>query len=221
MICRIVAFVLVLGISGFGVSGSAWAGFQEGLKAYERFDYATALKEWRPLAEQGNANAQFFLGELYRQGEGVGRDVATAVEWYRKAAEQGHVEAQLRLAEMYNTGRGVPRDFAEAVKWLREAAMRGDAEAMYRLGLKYEAGEGIKSDLVQAHKWLALAAPRGGNVVGFLAQAHLRDVEEQMTPAQISKAEQLAGAWTPKEGIRITGGSADQQEEALGVEPAG
>lgn len=216
MMSRIVAIGLVLGLCG-----PAWAGFEEGLAAYKRYDYAAALEEWRPLAEQGDANAQYYLGELYQQGRGVRREVATAVDWYRMAAEQGQVDAQLRLAELYEAGRGVPRDIAEAVRWLLEAARRGHAEAMYRLGLKYAAGEGVTRDLVQAHKWLSLAVPRGGNVTGFLAQARLRDVVGEMTPEQIRKAEDLAGAWKPENGTRITGDPAKRPAESSVAEPAG
>jgi uncharacterized protein len=74
------------------------------------------------LAEQGDAEAQFSLGRIYYNGEGVSRDDAEAVKWYRKAAEQGHTEAQLNLVEIYSYGEGVQQDFAEATNWYRKAA---------------------------------------------------------------------------------------------------
>ncbi len=81
--------------------GPVRAGFEEGWTAYERGDYETAVKEFRPLAEQGYAEAQFNLGLMYDYGQGVPRDDAEAVKWYRKAAAQGLAEAQNNLDLMY------------------------------------------------------------------------------------------------------------------------
>ena len=72
-----------------GLTAPAWAGFDEAVAAYQRGDYATAIRELRPLAEQGDADAQFNLGTMYGIGLGVPQDFAKAVKWYRKAAEQG------------------------------------------------------------------------------------------------------------------------------------
>jgi TPR repeat protein len=81
--------------------------FEKGLKAYQSGDYQTALHEWRPLAEQGDAKAQNNLGVMYEKGLGVPQDYAEAVKWYRKAAEQGDARAQNNLGVMYAAGRGV------------------------------------------------------------------------------------------------------------------
>ena len=70
-----------------GLTAPAWAGLDEGVAAYHRGDYATALREWRPLAKQGNAKAQYHLGVMYSKGEGVPQDNAKALQWWRKAAE--------------------------------------------------------------------------------------------------------------------------------------
>ncbi len=75
-------------------------------------DWATALRELRPLAEQGFAGAQLSLGSMYHLGQGVPQDYAEAVRWYRKAAEQGYAIAQNSLGSMYHLGQGVPRDYA-------------------------------------------------------------------------------------------------------------
>ena len=88
-----VSLILVL-------AAPAWAGFLEGVAAYERGDYAMALREFRPLAEQGYAGAQNNLGLMYARGRGVPQDYAAAVKWYRKAAEQGYVEAQHNLGSV-------------------------------------------------------------------------------------------------------------------------
>ncbi len=70
-----------------GLTAPAWAGWDEAVAAYRRGDYATALREWRPLAKQGNAKAQNNLGVMYYNGQGVPQDYAEAVKWWRKAAE--------------------------------------------------------------------------------------------------------------------------------------
>ena len=85
---------------------------------------ATALRLWRPLAEQGDADAQYSLGVTYANGRGVPQDYAEAVRWYRKAADQGLASAQNNLGLMYDNGQGVPQDYAEAVKWYNLAAAR-------------------------------------------------------------------------------------------------
>ena len=109
--------------------GPAWAGFDEGMAAYDRGDYATALKEWLPLAEQGDANAQNSLGIMYGNGDGVTQDYAEALKWYRKAAEQGNADAQNNLGVMYANGEGVPQDHAQAHLWWNLAAAQGNEVA--------------------------------------------------------------------------------------------
>ena len=102
------------------------ADFQDGLAAYNRGDYATALQEFKPLAEQGYANAQYNLGVMYDKGQGVPRDYAEAAKWYRKAAEQGKAKAMNNLGLMYGTGRGVPQDYVQAHMWFNLAASRSE-----------------------------------------------------------------------------------------------
>ncbi len=100
-----------------GLTAPGWAGLDEGEGAYNRGDYATALREWRPLAEQGDASAQSFLGIMYVEGLGVPEDYAKAVGWWRKAAEQGYAKAQYTLGVMYGKGQGVPQDYVLAHMW--------------------------------------------------------------------------------------------------------
>jgi TPR repeat protein len=98
-----------------------------GAEAYKRGDYATAVKEWRPLAEQGDVIAQYNLGLMYSTGYDIPVDDAESVSWYRLAAAQGHADAQFNLGVMYATGWGVPQDAAEAVRWYRLSADREQA----------------------------------------------------------------------------------------------
>ena len=172
----------------------AWGqDYEKGVEAYDQRDYATALREFRPLAEQGHAAAQFELGAMYELGRGVPQDYAEAVKWYRKAAEQGHARAQYILGVMYAEGRqGVPQDYAEAVKWCRKAALQGYALAQLFLGHMYAEGLGVPQDYVLAHKWINLFAARGGEA----GDTAYRDfVASKMTPAQIAEAQRLAWEW--------------------------
>jgi hypothetical protein len=125
-----ILFVLLhLSVSGCAKTGS----FEDGQAAENKGDYATALRLWRPLAEQGHATAQNSLGVLYAGGQGVPKDAAAAVKWFRLAAEQGYAGGQNNLGMMYANGQGVPQDSAEADKWFRLAAEQGLAEAQYNL----------------------------------------------------------------------------------------
>ena len=84
-----------------GSAGVSWSqDFQKGLAAYPSGDYATALREWTPLAKQGDAKAQYNLGLMYDEGAGVPQDYKTGVKWYRLAAEQGNANAQKKLKEI-------------------------------------------------------------------------------------------------------------------------
>ena len=111
-------------------SFAAVSGYQEGAQAYAQGDYDTAMRELRPLAEQGNADAQSKLGVMYDNGRGVPKDDKEAVRWYRMAAEQGNADAQSKLGAMYYTGRGVPKDYVLAYMWWNLAAASGDKDAV-------------------------------------------------------------------------------------------
>gem|GEM_PF-926630 len=137
---------------------SGWAGFEEGIRAYKNGDYATAVREWLPLAQQGDMRTQFLLGALYAQGYGVPQDYNTAAQWFRQAAEQGHVAAQYNLGVRYHEGRGVPRDPSQAAEWFRRAAQQGFARAQYNLGVLYANGDGVPRDASQAAQWFRRAA---------------------------------------------------------------
>ena len=90
--------------------------------AYDRANYATSLKVWLPIAEQGDALAQVYVGEIFEKGMGVAPDYATAAQWYRKAADQGNARAQISLGFLYERGFGVNRDPTTALSWYRKAA---------------------------------------------------------------------------------------------------
>ena len=98
----------------------------DGLAAYNDGDYATALKLWKPLAEQGDAEAQYNLGQMYQYGEGVRKDAKEAARWYRMAANKHHTKAQYALGLMYANGKGVIADDKKTHIWLNIAPAYGD-----------------------------------------------------------------------------------------------
>jgi uncharacterized protein len=149
--------------------------YEDGNSAYERNDYATALRLWRPLAEKGSASAQYNLGVIYGKGQGVAQDYHEAIKWFRQSAEQGTANAQYNLGSMYAQGQGVAQDYGEAIKWYRLAAAQGNATAQNALGIMYVLGRGVPQDDKEAIKWVRLAVARGNataqNTLGGMYQS--------------------------------------------------
>ena len=121
--------LIALVLSLVGLVVPAWADFQTGMDAKNRGDFAKALREWRPLAEQGEARAQFYLGLLYQNGDGVPQSDEKAREWYEKSAAQGEANAQFYLGLLSAFGQGGPLDLAQAHMWYSLAAGNGHARA--------------------------------------------------------------------------------------------
>lgn len=128
--------------------------FSDSLAAYDRGDYPTAVRLLRPLAEQGNAQAQNSLGAMYYNGKGVAQDFKEAAKWYRLAAVQGNASAQLNLGAMYYEGQGVAEDFIRAYMWLSIAAAKGNVNAVQLRDTvaKYVIDQQIVEALAMAHK---------------------------------------------------------------------
>jgi TPR repeat protein len=98
--------------------------------AYLQGDYKTALEGFQPMAEKGNARAEFFLGEMYLNGNGVPRDYAQALKWASASAEQKNPDGQYTLGEIYASGKGVPQDYIKAHMWYSLSASSGDEQAI-------------------------------------------------------------------------------------------
>ncbi len=213
MLSRIARGVLVAGLIAGALAGVAKAGpFEDAVAAYERSDYPTALRLFRPLGDRGDLESQYNLGLMYRDGLGVRKNLPEAVNWFRKAAGQGDADAQFNLGEMYSEGLGVPQDYVEAVKWCRKAADQGNFQGQLELGKMYREGHGVPQDFVQAHMWFNLAASRDPNAALDHGSAAYDDifadirpspfwrrfaVAKLMTPAQIAEAQRLAREWKP------------------------
>jgi len=161
---------------------------QKGSEAYQKGDYAKALREWRPLAEQGDANAQSNLGQMYQHGRGVVQDYEEALKWFRKSAEQRGADGQYNLGQLYLQGHGVAQNYSEAFKWYRRSAEQGHAKAQVALGEMYAKGRGVAQDFVFAHMWFNIAAS-----AGFSEAIKNRDIiARRMTASQIAEARKLA-----------------------------
>lgn len=125
---QIVLKVLLLaGMLVFGVPASA--DLDDAFSAYESGDKSTAFREFRKLAKQGHAGAQYNLGWMYANGEGVSKSSTKAVKWYRKAAEQGEADAQFNLGVMYVNREGIIQNLVEAYKWFALSEAQGIEEA--------------------------------------------------------------------------------------------
>jgi hypothetical protein len=150
-------------------STNSFADYAKGFEAYNNDDYATALKEWEPLAEQGDSDAQYNLGRMYDHGKGVLQNYTTAIKWYSAAAEQGNADANFEMGRMYHNGKGVSKDYIAASKWYKAAAEQGHAVAQNNLGLLYnegqellDEGEGLlPQDYDVAFKWFTASATQG------------------------------------------------------------
>lgn len=129
----------------------------KGFEAFNRGDYQTAFRYYKPLAEQGYPSAQFNLAMMYSFGKGVKQDAAEAAKWYRKAADQGSYQSQLNLGLIYFNA----KNYNEAVKWFDKSAQQGHAKAQLNLGAMYYYGLGVKSDEKLAKYWIATACKNG------------------------------------------------------------
>ena len=152
---------ILLVVSVWLCSTAAVAGLKEGYEALSRKDYVTAANEYRPLAERGDAEAQYRIGRMYEFGNGYAQDKAQGIAWIRKAAAQGHADAEQELGVIYATGDGVKQDNVQAVAWFRKAAEQGEATAQYNLGLLYAKGQGVARDYAQAVDWWRKSASQG------------------------------------------------------------
>jgi len=134
---------------------------EDGRAAIGAGDYGTARRLLKPLADQGDPDAQNALGVLYAQGWGVERDYDEALRWFRKAADQGHAKAQANLGDLYKDGLGVEQDYAEAARLFRLPAEQGYAHAQTSLGYLYDEGLGVLRDYSEAVRWYRMAAEQG------------------------------------------------------------
>ena len=160
---RCLLALLFAALAGPSLAQSLAAGsFDDGMRAYDAGDHAKAVELWAPLAEGGDAIAQYSLGKVLENGGGgVERNLAEAAKWYDRAAGQGVPAAQNNLGLMYAQGRGVPRDSARAARLWLSAADKDHVIAQFNLGLAYYRGEGVEEDKTVAVRWFRRASELG------------------------------------------------------------
>jgi cell division septation protein DedD len=183
------------------IASPVFADVKSGVDAWQRGDFTTAVKEWRPAADKGDADAQFNLGQAYRLGRGVPADLRIAQSWFQKAAAKGHEQAQGNLGLiLYEAGKR-----REALPWIRKAADRGDARAQYVLGIELTNGDLISRDWPRAYALMTRAAAQG-----LPAAARSLGQMEQFVPADqrqrgIALARQMErGTPSPTAGVILT-----------------
>lgn len=153
----IIARSAVIGAFLAVASAPALADVRSGVEAYQRGNYAAALAEWRPLADRGDADAQFNLAQAYRLGRGVPANTDTAVGLYRRAAQQNHAEAGALLGlTLFQNGKR-----AEAMPWLGKAADAGDSASQYVYGTALFNGDMVTKDYTRAYNLMTQAAAQG------------------------------------------------------------
>jgi TPR repeat protein len=128
-----------------------------GIEAWQKGDYAAGVAIWRPLAEKGDADAQFNLGQAYRLGRGVPTNLSAAQTWFERAANQGHLDAQATLGLlMFQSG-----DQAGGLRWLKSAALKGEPRALLVYGTALFNGDGVTQDPVLGYAFVSRAAAQG------------------------------------------------------------
>jgi cell division septation protein DedD len=167
-------------------SGTAFADVRAGIEAWRAGNYEAAIREWRPLADRGDADAQFNLGQAYRLGRGVPTNLPLALEWFEKAARQGHgqAEANLGLSLFQNNQR------ERAMPWLRRAAERGDPRAQYYLGTAHFNGDLVATDWPRAYALMRRAAEQGLPQ----AQQSLAQMEAHLSAEDRRRGTEMAAA---------------------------
>lgn len=159
---------------------------RSGIEAWQKGDYAAAVATWRPLADKGNADAAFNLGQAYRLGKGVPVDLATAQRLFENAARKGHVDAATNLGILLFQSNNRPA----AMRWLRQAADGGEPRAMLLYGTALYNGDGVKPDPIRAYALVSRSAAQGLDA----AKATLADLDEVMPIEQRQAGVKLAQA---------------------------
>jgi TPR repeat protein len=208
MINRALALLILI----FGLVGPVVAAeLDEGVAAARSGDYVTALRGLSPLAESGDARAQFDIGFMHAYGWGVPRNPAEALIWYRKAADQGLPVAQHFLGLAYANGEGVRPDRAEAARWFGRSAAQGFAQSQYMLGLSMLNGSS-QEDRVQGYAWLVLAGQAGVRAAGRVIP------KLTLTETQRAQAQGVIAQFRPKPESASADVASPRPEDLLGLD---
>jgi TPR repeat protein len=182
------------GLLLISIAGNASADGVAGFEAYEKGDYATALKEFLPLAEAGQTSAEAAVGQMYFEGKGMAPDPKQAARFLEPAASKGNARAQYLLGKLYLSGEGVGApDPAKAAALTKAAADQMLVDAQVDTCAFYYQGVGVPKDLVQAYLYANLAAQQGSQD----GTAILTMLSQDMKPEDIAKGDAAVRAWKP------------------------
>ena len=207
---RIALALIILMVSFAGPVAAAE--LDDAVAAARRGEYTAAWQRLSPLAEKGDARAQFDIAFMQAYGWGVPRNPAEAIVWYRKAADQGLQVAQHFLGIAYVNGEGVRQDDAEAARWFARAAVQGFSQAQYMLGLMTIDGRGVQKDVVQGYALLVMAGQGGVRSAARLIQ------RLALTEPQRAQARDIIDHWKPKPESALASVANPPPEVLLGLD---
>ena len=166
---RILLAVLQLSLL-LGVSALHASWLDSAITAYNTGDYEKAIRILKPKAEDGEADANYYLGQIYRMGRGVEPDNSKAKNYYLEAANLDHVDAQRNLGSLYFFESDVGIENPDAVKWLTKAAEKGDAWSQWFLGKMYINGQGVEKNPEEAYRWFDAAGKQNHEQARYAAE---------------------------------------------------
>lgn len=201
MLQRILIILVFLSL----VPAAAFAGFDEGKKAYDKKDWPTAIKELRPLAEAGDDRAMIILGNMYNGGYGVIPSHKEAMSLYKRAAtEKNNPQAMDVIGAMYVSALGVDQNIQTALQWFYRSAMLGDQTgAFFYATILYEGNKTdpnrLAPDLYNAYKWYKIAAAENENAVFKKDATTFAGAisKRKLTADQVAKADKEVADWKP------------------------
>lgn len=179
-------YLVALAVAAFVSAPVSAQSVKAGIEAWQRADYSAAVGIWRPLAEKGDADAQFNLGQAYRLGRGVPINLGAAKSWFERAATGGHLDAETTLGLLLFQNGEQP----EGLKWLKKAAEQGEPRAQLVYGTALYNGDGVTENKLLGYGYVSRAAAQGL----VPAQQTLADLDELMPAADRKKAVALAPA---------------------------
>jgi len=189
----LLATALTLAATGVAAQVTAPNGVLAGIQAWQAGNYDEAIRQWRPLADHGDADAQYNIAQAYFLGRGVPQNMNLAEQWYERAARQGHPDAQANYGLLlFQNGRR-----SQAIPWIQRAAERGDPRAQYVLGTAMFNGDLVTRDLPRAYALMSRAAAQ--NLPPAITQ--LAEIERSLSPQDrargVEMAQAMASALTP------------------------
>jgi uncharacterized protein len=177
-------YLIAAALSGITSSPGHAQTVRAGIEAWQHADYSRAVAIWRPLAEKGDADAAFNLGQAYRLGRGVAINLAAAQTWFERAAGKGHVDAQTTLGLMlFENG-----DKIAGLRWLKQSAEKGEPRALLIYGTALFNGDAVKQDPILGYAYVSRAAAQGLAP----AQATLEQLNQILPVEQRKKALAIA-----------------------------